>query len=262
MVNEFKWLRELLTVKSQEIMYTKYETFFLEPGSWREPFTLTGAEAHHLSKVLRLTPGKQVRLTDGRGRTGIFTVEGITRTKVSLSPGEIRSWPEPRSKVYLALAWNKSFRRSWLLEKAVELGVWQIILWQARHSQGRTKDAGQGNWQGKMIAAAKQGENPWVPKLIFLHGGVHELLEYSTDVESRIVLWEDEKEKSLIDYYRQQQQPEEKIIAVGPEGGLAREEVHALTRSGFESLSLGPRVLRWETAALAPLYLDMLFFNR
>jgi 16S rRNA (uracil1498-N3)-methyltransferase len=241
-------------------MYTKYETFFLEPELWSEPFTLTGAEARHLSKVLRLTPGKQVRLTDGRGRTGIFTVEDITRTKVFLSAAEIRSWPEPLSKVYLALAWNKSFRRSWLLEKAVELGVWKIILWQARHSQGRTKDAGQGNWQGKMIAAAKQGENPWVPELMFLHGGVRDLLEYAQKVESKVVLWEDEKEKSLIDYYRQQQ-PLEKIIVVGPEGGLAREEVDALKKSGFDSLSLGPRVLRWETAALAPLYLDMLFFS-
>lgn len=242
-------------------MYQQYSTFFLEPEKWREPFSLTGSEAHHLTRVLRVNRGQKVRLTDGRGRTGIFTVQDISGKEVSLSREEIRSWPEPQSKIYLALAWNKSFRRSWLLEKAVELGAWKIILWQARYSQGRTKDARQDNWQGKMISAAKQGENPWIPELIFLHQGVHDLISCSKDMESRIVLWEEEKEEYLINYY-QEQKPLEKIIVVGPEGGLAREEVDALKESGFVSLSLGPRVLRWETAALAPLYLDMLFFSQ
>ncbi len=240
-------------------MYEKHNTFFLEPGSWREPYILTGTEAHHLARVLRITPGQKVRLMDGRGRTGLFIVKDISRKEVLLSEKEIRLWPRPRSRVYLALAWNKSFRRSWLLEKAVELGAWKIILWQAMHSQGRITDARQDNWQGKMIAGAKQCENPWLPELIFMHNGAEDIINCFADMESKMLLWEEEKEAGFLDHYRKSR-PLEKIIVVGPEGGLAREEVDALTGSGFVSLTLGPRVLRWETAALAPLYLDMLFF--
>ncbi len=241
-------------------MYHKINTFYLEPDKWQEPFSLSGGEAHHLARVLRVKPGQKIRLINGQGLTGVFTVQEITKRQVSLSVEETRSWPEPLSKVYLALAWNKSFRRSWLLEKAVELGVWKIILWQARHSQGRTRDAVQDNWQAKMIAGAKQCENPWLPGLEFVHGGVDELVHCSRSLDSRILLWEEEDQAMLMDYY-QQHRPEEKIIVVGPEGGLAGEEVDSLTRAGFTSLSLGPRVLRWETAALAPLFLDMLFFS-
>ncbi len=240
-------------------MYVKLNTFFLEPENWREPFILDGAEAHHLTKVLRVTLGQKVRLIDGRGRTGLFVVQDISKKQVRLSMEKIMLWPEPRSKVHLALAWNKSFRRSWLLEKAVELGAWKILLWQARHSQGRTRDAHEDNWHGKIIAGAKQCQNPWLPELVLMHDGIVDIINYSIEMESKILLWEEERDAGLLDYY-QNRKPSEKIIVVGPEGGLAREEVEALTKSGFVSLSLGPRVLRWETAAMAPLYLDMLFF--
>ena len=240
-------------------MYLKLSTFFLEPVKWSEPFILEGPEKQHLVKVLRITPGRIVRLIDGRGRTGLFAVQEISKKRVLLSAEKITLWPEPRSKVHLALAWNKNFRRSWLLEKAVELGAWKIILWQARHSQGKTKKASLENWQEKMIAGAKQCENPWLPELGFMHDGIEEVISYSIEIESKILLWEQEREAGLLDYY-QIHKPLEKIIVVGPEGGLAGEEVDMLTKSGFTSLSLGPRILRWETAALAPLLLDMLFF--
>ncbi len=241
-------------------MYVKHSTFFLAPQNWHEPYSLSGPEAHHLTRVLRITPGQKVRLIDGRGRTGLFIVQEISKKTVYLSKDKITLWPEPQSKVHLALAWNKSFRRSWLLEKAVELGVWKLILWQARYSQGTTQDARQDNWQGKMISGAKQCENPWLPELIFMHAGVRDIISYSKQMGSKLLLWEDEQGAGLMDYYLNHK-PREKVVVVGPEGGLAREEVDILTDAGFVSLSLGPRVLRWETAALAPLFLDMLFFS-
>ncbi|WP_051617283.1 16S rRNA (uracil(1498)-N(3))-methyltransferase [Desulfonatronovibrio hydrogenovorans] len=233
-------------------------TFFLGPEKWQEPYRLEQGEAHHLSRVLRIEAGRKIRLIDGQGREGMFRVRKVAKNHVLLDLEHTRTWAEPQSKIHLALAWNKGFRRSWLLEKAVELGVWRIILWQARRSQGRTREASQDNWQGKIIAAAKQSQNPWIPETTFFHHGVDELINHSRKIESKLLLWEEEKQKSLMNYYLEQK-PEEKIVVVGPEGGLDNAEVEALVDAGFTCLTLGPKVLRWETAALAPLYLDMLF---
>ncbi|MFW5731398.1 MAG: RsmE family RNA methyltransferase [Desulfonatronovibrionaceae bacterium] len=241
-------------------MYVKIHNFYLPPEKWQPPYSLTGREARHLSRVLRIKTGQTVRLYNGMGRSGFFTVTELSSREVLLAPREISQAPEPSSKIHLAVAWNKSLRRSWLLEKAVELGVWRIILWQGKRSQGKTSRARQDNWQGKMISALKQSENPWLPELIFAHQGVRELIEMASGLKHKMVLWEEETEQRLMDFY-QKHRPLEKIIVAGPEGGLHDDEVAAFQESGFVTLSLGPRVLRWETAALAPLYLDNFFFS-
>ncbi|WP_045214825.1 16S rRNA (uracil(1498)-N(3))-methyltransferase [Desulfonatronovibrio magnus] len=239
-------------------MYKKIHNFYLAPDQWHEPYLLKDQEARHLSKVLRIKEGVQVRLINGEGRTGLFIVQSISKNQVLLKPVEFFKFDPPVDRTVLALAWNKSFRRSWMMEKAVELGVWKILLWQARHSQGSIKDARSENWQGKIIAAGKQCENPWLPQLSFLPDGALEVIDTARAIQSKILLWEEETENSLVQCY-QDLKPMEKIVVVGPEGGLDPSEVEAFIDAGFQAVSLGPRVLRWETAALAPLYLEMLF---
>ncbi len=232
-------------------------TFYLSHDKWQEPYRLEQEEAHHLSRVLRIMPGSRVYLTDGLGRMGVFVVEKCTNKVVLLAPEKIWQEPEPALRLHLALGWNKSSRRFWLLEKAVELRAWKIIFWSAKNSQGKVDLSRAENWHKKLLAAAKQSRNPWLPGLVFLSGGIDELVSYAREIPAKIVLWEQEKKKNLVDMYLHGLD-DEKVVVIGPEGGIDPDEVRELTSSGFISATLGRGVLRWETAALSVLCLDML----
>ncbi|MBU1004113.1 MAG: 16S rRNA (uracil(1498)-N(3))-methyltransferase [Proteobacteria bacterium] len=229
-------------------------TFFLDTGHWLEPYALTGQEAHHLSRVLRLGPGAQVHLIDGAGREGTFRVDDVAKNRVGLTPLSVVETPAPSPRVVLALGWTKGLRRGWLLEKAVELQAGGLWFWQAEHSQGRVPDAPKETWSGKLMAGAKQCGNPWLPELRTLPGGLKELIEAGKNFERTFVLHEDRRAGAPLS-------PSEvtaggdALCVLGPEGGFAPGEAQALMDAGFSPISLGPSVLRWETAALATLSL-------
>ncbi len=233
-------------------------TFYLPPEKWQKPYCLEPDESHHLSRVLRISPGQKVRVLDGRGKVGIFEVRVSSRKEAGLLPENIWSEPEPQTRLHLALGWNKSFRRSWLLEKAVELGVWRLVFWTGKNSQGRMDNASYENWHKKIVAAAKQSRNPWFPEPVFLPGTVKDLTQYARDIPVGIALWEQERENDLMSLY-QTSSGLDRMVVIGPEGGLTEDEIRALMQAGFKTAALGPRVLRWETAALSVLCLDMFF---
>jgi len=236
-------------------------TFYLPPEKWQEPYCLESDEAHHLSRVLRISAGEKIRVLDGRGRLGIFEVRTSSRKEAGLFPENIWRVPKPQTRLHLALGWNKSTRRSWLLEKAVELGVWRLVFWTGKNSQGRMDNASYQNWHKKIVTAAKQSRNPWFPEPVFLSGNVQELVQYARNIPVRIALWEQECQDDLVSLYQAGPEPD-RVVAIGPEGGLTQEELQVLMQAGFKPASLGPRVLRWETAALSVLCLDMFFRHR
>ncbi len=224
-------------------------TFFLAPDLWREPYCLQGSEAQHLTKVLRLAAGAEIRLLDGRGREGVFAITSADKRTVSLSPKHIQVHERPVARCTLALGYMRDIRRSWLLEKAVELEAGGLWFWQAERSQAKVPDAGKEPWQAQMEAGAKQSNNPWLPELRTLPGGVTELAQSRSAFQHAYLLWEgDTKGRvlSLEDISRQG----DSLFVLGPEGGFSDKEVALLRKSDMEPVSLGPRVLRWETAAL------------
>lgn len=127
------------------------KTFHLPADKWREPYAIQGGEAKHAAKVMRLSPGDRVRLMDGRGRTGVFEITACSKSRVEFAPREIQTHDEPACRVRLAVGCVKSLRRAWLLEKAVELGAWEIIFWQGEHSQGRVPDTPKDSWRDKLV---------------------------------------------------------------------------------------------------------------
>ena len=112
-------------------------TFFLEPDLWHEPYELDASESHHLTRVLRIREGEDVRVLDGRGREGRFRVLPYKKNAKAVALRLLDEWtyPEPESKVILAAGWTKAARRGWILEKAVEFEASGIWLWQAERSQ-------------------------------------------------------------------------------------------------------------------------------
>ncbi len=224
-------------------------SFYLPPEAWQAPFALEGQEARHLITVLRAKPGDALRLFDGLGREGRFILEHYDRNRAYLAPVEQELSSRPECRIHLALGWNKSSRRNWILEKSVELHTAGIIFWQAARSQGRVPEQPKKTWQDQCVASAKQCGNPWLPQLETMTGGAEELIARSTDYMHRIVLWED---RTATDMFN----PSilggrgDMILVLGPEGGLTPDEVTLFKSSGFRVQSLGRSILRWETAAL------------
>ena len=228
------------------------KTFYIEPNAWREPWRLTGAEAKHLAKVLRMGPGDAVHCIDGLGHEGEFTVLSVSKNTVELTPVTLSEAPEPSPRVVLAMGWTKGLRRGWLLEKAVELQAAELWFWQAGRTQGRVPDEPKEAWEGKLLAGAKQCGNPRLPLVQTLPGGVDALVEAGAEFDARFLLHEDREAGAPLSA-ADVAATGDVLCVLGPEGGFAPGEAERLMEGGFAPVSLGPGVLRWETAALLAL---------
>jgi 16S rRNA (uracil1498-N3)-methyltransferase len=229
----------------------RLNSFFLPPEAWCPPYSLDGDEARHLAKVLRHVPGDTVRLFDGRGREGLFAV---TRVKGGVEFALLSEsfTPRPAPEVWLAPGFNKSSRRGWLLEKAVELGAAGIFFWEAERGQGGMPDAPKLTWRAQMTAGAKQCGNPWLPEIETVPGGAGGLIERCGLMSRRFLLHESpDAGRPLVLPDLTDIHPA--LFVLGPEGGLTDAEANRFLRSGYEAVTLGNRPLRFETAALLAL---------
>lgn len=224
-------------------------TFFLPPERWTEPYLLDGQEARHLIKVVRVRAGDTVRLLNGQGREGVFRVAATEKVRVRLEPLSVTEHPVPVSQAVLAMGWGREIRRGWLMEKAVELEAGGIWLWQAERSQSSVPRQTCETWHAQLEAGAKQSRNPWLPELRTLPGGTAELAEASREFSRRYLLWEGDTGGVLLGA-EDLGQPGRTLFVVGPEGGFSDREAAALRDCGMQAVSLGQRVLRWETAAM------------
>jgi 16S rRNA (uracil1498-N3)-methyltransferase len=231
----------------------RLNSYHLPPDLWPAQETtrllLSGPEARHLLGVLRAKPGDTVRLFDGAGRWGLFQIASASgKDKAELAPQSLQVEPEPASGLVLALGWNKSSRRDWVLEKAVELDALGILFWAAARSQGEPPPQTKDSWREKCVQAAKQCGSTWLPRLGVVPGGVEGLVRVAADYDGCYMLDEGAAVDALPD--PASLAAGRNLVVLGPEGGLERHEAQRLAQAGFKALSLGPRPLRWETAAI------------
>ncbi|MHC1701413.1 MAG: 16S rRNA (uracil(1498)-N(3))-methyltransferase [Humidesulfovibrio sp.] len=235
----------------------RLNSYHLSPDLWPADAAprvlLAGPEARHLLGVLRAKPGDILRLFDGQGRWGLFRLVAVSgKDKAELVAQSLELEPRPASGLVLALGWNKSSRRDWLLEKAVELDALGLLFWQAERSQGEPPASAKGSWREKCVQAAKQCGSAWLPDLGVVAGGVEGLVRVAAKPDG----WYDGcymlDEGAPVDALPDPASlaAGRNLVVIGPEGGLERREAGRLAQAGFKALSLGPRPLRWETAAL------------
>ena len=227
-------------------------SFYLPPEQWGAPFTLEGPEAHHLDRVLRLVPGRTVRLFDGEGRSGVFCIAEKSKKSISLRLEEEFFTPKPLVEVTLACGFSKALRRGWFLEKAVELEASALWLWKGDYSQCSLPDKEKQTWKANLVSGAKQCENPWLPSLRMMPAGVADIIAEKDSFDTACMLYEGDTKGTMLTR-AMLEKPGKTLLVIGPEGGFSPSEAEALTSAGIQAVSLGNRVLRWETAAIMAL---------
>ncbi len=221
------------------------------PLSTGLPLSLPAGAARHV-QVLRMQPGDVITLFNGEGGEFDATVTRMGRSDVDVEVGTHRPVEREAARVVHLLAGiTANDRMDWLVEKATELGVASITPLVAERSvlklKGERAEKKLAHWQGVAVAAAEQCGRNRVP---VVHPAVtlNEWLKQA-EVGERWVLSLSEGTRSLA----QMTGTAPVTVLSGPEGGLSPSEEATALSAGFAPVTLGPRVLRAETAPLAVL---------
>ena len=220
----------------------------LAPGE----YILSGPEAHHLATVRRFVPGDRVVLFNGDGHDYPAEVVGGDRKRVVLTVlGAVTADRELGFRVEVAAAMPKGDRGDFLVEKLVELGVTRFTPLRTDRTLVLPKDARLGNLRHAVIEASKQcGRN--VLMAVDPLTSWAEFLGSPNRPGLQLVLHPNHPHPSpLRDLSAEAVRTEGVVFAVGPEGGFTDAELSAATFAGWRCVTLGSRVLRVETAALA-----------
>ena len=220
------------------------------PGSL---FVLDGAEGRHGATVRRIGVGEQVLLADGLGAGAEAVVESVSSGELHLRITATTQQPQPDSRFVLIQALAKGDRDQQGIEAATELGVDEVVPWQAARSvviwRGDRAVRSLRKWESIVLAAAKQSRRSRVPVVgePVSQQGVIQRIEGAT---LALVLHE-EAELPLA----QVELPHsgDVVLIVGPEGGISPVELSAFVDAGAVAVRLGPHVLRSSSAGPAAL---------
>lgn len=225
--------------------------FYSEHPIVSDDVQLAGQEHHHMAKVMRMKAGDEIVLFDGSGYefTAIIDLLGrnAARCRVTDKRAVDRELPFSLS---LAVALPKGDRQQWLVEKAVELGVSTLIPLVTQHGVAQPRDKSLARLERWVVAASKQcGRN----KLMHI-AAPEKLADISrADLQSENgQAWfaHPGQSTAIADLLTSSPQAPS-IVAIGPEGGFADEELEEAIELGYVAMSLGDRILRIETAAIA-----------
>jgi 16S rRNA (uracil1498-N3)-methyltransferase len=238
--------------------------FFIAPELVKEMgvyLALPKELAHQVRDVLRLNLGEKLFLLDNQGNEILATVEASSRAGVIVQLLERHSGKQPSPiRVVLCQGLMKSARFEWILEKGTELGVAAFAPVACQRSTSGLEDAGSAKlqrWQRIVQEATEQCGRTVLPELLPI-STLPQALGAIPPGALAIMPWEEAEGKSLRDVLSGVRMrvagvviPQTVLLFIGPEGGLTADEVALARKHSVQVVTLGPRILRAETAALA-----------
>ena len=211
-----------------------------------------GADAHHLARVLRARPGQLFELSDGSA-VWLAKVARVERDRVEFLLVEPAAASELPLDVTVLLSIFRFARFEWALEKATELGagvVWPLAAARSERALVEAARKRTERWEKIVHEAAEQSRRVAPPRILPAAKPAEAFRESAAEV--KLVLSE-RRDAPPIDRFRPPSQPASVALAFGPEGGWVEEELAAAREAGFQDASLGPLILRAETAVIAAL---------
>jgi 16S rRNA (uracil1498-N3)-methyltransferase len=233
--------------------------FFLPPSQCRgETLLLTGREARHARQVLRIRRGECVAVLDGAGREFRCNVQNDDRDEVELNVAELISHPAPPCRVTLLQAVPKGKIIESIVQKATELGAWRVVPVLSERVAAQLDEEGAAHKSAKLqlvaIEALKQCGSPWLPQ-VETPLTPSQFLARWEQFELPLIASLQSDSRSPRDYFsafrhQHARGPESVCVWIGPEGDFTPAETDAIKRQGALPITLGPLVLRTETAAV------------
>ncbi len=233
-----------------------HRRFIIDPGQIRGcEATLQGPIARQISKVLRLKAGDAITLLDGCGNSYTAEIRTVSPEQVvaDICATEAGS-NEPRLRLVLASCMPKSDRIEFIIQKCTELGISEMMLVQSERAVARLDDKARPKkmerWRRIASEAAEQCGRSRVPCLTGVISFA-ELVDMIPRFRLAVIPWEEEDGLGMRDALADKHEVESVLVIIGPEGGLTEKEVEAAKLAGAISVTLGRRLLRTDTAAVA-----------
>lgn len=233
--------------------------FFVEPEQIQgNRIVITGKDVNHIKNVLRMQPGEEIAVSNGQDgkeyRCGILELGEEILCELRFVKEDAVELP---SRIYLFQGLPKADKMEFIIQKAVELGVYEIIpvntkrcIMKLDEKKVKNKIA---RWQQIAEAAAKQSKRAIIPK-VSEPMNFSQAVAFGKTLDAKWIPYElaegMEKTRSLME----QLKPGQSLgIFIGPEGGFEEKEIQTAMENGIEPITLGKRILRTETAGMAVL---------
>ena len=234
--------------------------FFVEPSQIQGTrVVITGNDVNHIKNVLRMQPGEEIAVSNGEdGKEYRCGIEELNEDEIVCTLRFVKEdGVELPSRIYLFQGLPKADKMELIVQKAVELGVYEIIPVATKRAVVKLDEKKAKSkitrWQTISEAAAKQSKRRMVPEIHSVMS-FKEAVNYAKEMPVKLIPYElaegMEKTKELISNLK----PGEDIaIFIGPEGGFEESEIQAALENGIEPITLGKRILRTETAGFTVL---------
>lgn len=229
--------------------------FFVEPSQIQgNRIVITGSDVNHIKNVLRMKAGDEIAVSNGMdGKEYRCGIEAFTEDEIVCGLRFVKEdGVELPSKIYLFQGLPKADKMELIIQKAVELGAFEVIPVAAKRCVVRLDEKKAASkisrWQGIAEAAAKQSKRAVIPKVHPVLS-MKEAVAYAQNMDVKLIPYElaegMQHTKQMIEAVK----PEQSIaVFIGPEGGFEESEIQMARAAGIEPVTLGRRILRTETA--------------
>ena len=220
-----------------------------------EVAVVDGDEGFHAANVRRIRPGEELDLGDGDGTVAHCVVEDVGKGRLTAKVLDRTTVPLPSPSVTVVQALPKSDRSELAIELATEAGADAFVAWQASRCVARWEsaakvDKGLRRWGAVARSAARQSRRPYIPSVSGVVSTAELAQRVRDDGATTLVLHESATVKLT---ELSVAQPDSLLLIIGPEGGIADDEISTLSDAGATAVRLGPTVLRTSTAAAVAL---------
>lgn len=203
---------------------------------------LSGDDAHHIDRVLRMNAGEAILISDGNGAWAIGKIRNVSKKEVGVEVLKVGTEAAPAQNISVAQALTKSDRAKETIELLTASGVDEIIPWRAERSIGKESS----KWDVVSREAGKQSRRFWLPKISEVKN-LYELIESASSFDQILICHEAAAEpiSNVV------KKASSTLIIIGPEGGLTENEIQEFGKINGQLVKLGRPILRSAHAGIA-----------